>query len=103
MLTHSNIKLYKCSHCSYECNRKGNLKKHMFTHASVKLFKCSDCSYECNYKVHLKQHMLTHRRKMQHIGENENAKNYSPQSRFDCGEFKAEPFKEGEEEKKINK
>ena len=33
-------------------------------------------------------------------GENENAKNYSPQSRFDCGEFKAEPFKEGEEKKK---
>ena len=32
-------------------------------------------------------------------GENENAKNYSPQSRFDCGEFKAEPFKEGEEVK----
>ncbi|KAL7632866.1 UNVERIFIED_CONTAM: hypothetical protein RMT77_016808 [Armadillidium vulgare] len=58
--THSNIKLYKCSHCSYECSRKGDLKKHMLTHTNVKLFKCSDCSYECNHKGHLKRHMLTH-------------------------------------------
>ncbi|KAL7634694.1 UNVERIFIED_CONTAM: hypothetical protein RMT77_015071 [Armadillidium vulgare] len=60
MMIHRNIKLYKCSDCSYECNHKGSLKIHMLAHANLKLFKCSHCSYKCNHKSSLKIHMLAH-------------------------------------------
>ncbi|KAL7634638.1 UNVERIFIED_CONTAM: hypothetical protein RMT77_015015 [Armadillidium vulgare] len=60
MLKHTNVKLFKCSECSYESNHKSNLQTHMLQHTNVKLFKCSQCSYECNQKGNLKAHMITH-------------------------------------------
>ncbi|MCL4129720.1 UNVERIFIED_CONTAM: hypothetical protein GTU68_007341 [Idotea baltica] len=41
LLTHSAIKPFKCSECSYECIKKSNLKLHLITHSAIKPFKCS--------------------------------------------------------------
>lgn len=53
IIIHSNTKLFKCSHCPYECITKGNLKRHTLSHTN-------DCGHECNEKGNLKQHMLRH-------------------------------------------
>ena len=36
------------------------LSSHVLTHTEVKRFKCSECSYQSKYSIHLSRHMLSH-------------------------------------------
>ncbi|CAL4083324.1 unnamed protein product [Meganyctiphanes norvegica] len=56
----SKPKIFRCTQCSYSCDRNSNLKTHMLTHTGDKPFKCSSCKYRCTQKAHLVKHMLTH-------------------------------------------
>jgi len=52
--------LYKCDHCDYKTNNKGNLVRHTRKHTGEKPFKCGLCYYQSGQRVHMKTHMIKH-------------------------------------------
>ncbi|XP_078614735.1 uncharacterized protein LOC144883891 [Branchiostoma floridae x Branchiostoma japonicum] len=55
-------KMFKCPHCSYETNRRNNLKRHISTMhlACTKSLEC--CDHHFNSKAELREHVYQHHR-----------------------------------------
>ncbi|XP_025116206.1 zinc finger protein 729-like [Pomacea canaliculata] len=60
MVTHSDVKPYQCSLCKASFKLLDLLKQHMVTHSDVKPYRCSLCQASFKLSNHLKQHMVTH-------------------------------------------
>lgn len=57
------LKKHHCQYCQYETYYSTNLKQHMLTHTGERPFACSLCSYRCNVKANLRRHLkLKHHR-----------------------------------------
>ena len=64
---HSNIKPFKCEHCSKSFTEKGHLKCHFNeVHLKLKKFKCEQCGRGFGRKSSLK----THQKRYLHFTEN---------------------------------
>ncbi|ELT97898.1 hypothetical protein CAPTEDRAFT_71961, partial [Capitella teleta] len=46
-----------CDECNYKCSSSSNLRRHKLTHSSVKMFKCSQCAKSFRQKAHLDRHI----------------------------------------------
>ncbi|CAH1112707.1 unnamed protein product [Psylliodes chrysocephalus] len=58
--TNTDVKLFCCSICSREFNRKSNLKQHLLIHSNQKPFICAICNKEFNLKSNLATHLIKH-------------------------------------------
>ncbi|ESO82758.1 hypothetical protein LOTGIDRAFT_211381 [Lottia gigantea] len=58
-LIHTDIKPFKCLHCDYKSNSKGNLYTHMRIHTG-QMYHCQKCSFNSVNKSHLIEHEATH-------------------------------------------
>lgn len=71
------VKMYKCSLCVYQSDRKLSLTNHMLLHSDpdkmewmngiggrptkfVKVYRCKQCGYESKRKANVERHMLVH-------------------------------------------
>ena len=54
------VKTFNCPYCSYTCNFKSFLMRHLSTHTGEKPFACEFCSYRCVQKGNLVRHRKTH-------------------------------------------
>jgi len=60
MLTHSEVRDFKCDQCSYEGKTFTSLKVHLLTHSEDKPFACNLCDFTCKNKSSLIRHRVTH-------------------------------------------
>jgi len=51
MLSHSDVREFKCPHCSFEGKLLGHLKRHLRLHTGVKPFSCPYCNFKANVLV----------------------------------------------------
>ncbi|CAL1301204.1 unnamed protein product [Larinioides sclopetarius] len=90
----NSMHLFRCPHCTYSSNLKGNLKKHMLIHTGERQFECKFlnfsagfvqqiafpatntktsvyhchlCAYASPHKSNLKTHMLVHTKERQFV------------------------------------
>ncbi|GFO20664.1 Zinc finger protein zfat [Plakobranchus ocellatus] len=58
-VTHTDIKPFKCTKCSYSTNSKGNLYTHMRKHTG-QYYRCDQCDFKTVNKSHLVEHQMIH-------------------------------------------
>ncbi|XP_050687266.1 broad-complex core protein isoforms 1/2/3/4/5-like isoform X22 [Eriocheir sinensis] len=58
--TNSGLRIYYCSHCSYNTTVKCNMARHVQIHTGEKPFACPYCPYRSHEKAKIKRHMTTH-------------------------------------------
>ncbi|KAK3757650.1 hypothetical protein RRG08_000162 [Elysia crispata] len=58
-VTHTDIKPFKCTKCSYATNSKGNLYTHMRKHTG-QFYRCDQCDFKTVNKSHLVEHQMIH-------------------------------------------
>ncbi|XP_050398943.1 zinc finger protein ZFAT isoform X1 [Patella vulgata] len=58
-LIHTDLKPFKCPHCEYASNSKGNLYTHMRRHTG-QFYVCQKCPFHSVNKSHLIEHEATH-------------------------------------------
>lgn len=58
--TNSGLRIYYCSHCSYNTTVKCNMARHVQIHTGEKPFACPYCPYRSHEKAKIKRHMRTH-------------------------------------------
>lgn len=58
---HTGEKPFKCNfpNCQYSCRLSTHLSRHKIIHTGAKPFQCPFCSYACNNKQNLRKHLLT--------------------------------------------
>lgn len=54
------LKPHSCDSCTYRCNSRSNLLKHMKMHTGKKEFLCNVCGYKCYFRATLKKHERIH-------------------------------------------
>lgn len=50
--------LHSCSHCNYVSPSLGNFKRHLLIHSGLRPYICNICSFQCNRKENLKRHFI---------------------------------------------
>ncbi|GFR74629.1 zinc finger protein ZFAT [Elysia marginata] len=58
-VTHTELKPFKCTKCSYATNSKGNLYTHMRKHTG-QYYRCDQCDFKTVNKSHLVEHQMIH-------------------------------------------
>ena len=58
VVTHSEeMRTHKCETCGKKFSHEYNLKKHMLSHSEIRPFKCPVCDYAANRKDHVRRHI----------------------------------------------